>query len=663
MEQKSDVEYRAEKEYKNSREKFYLLLREIISNSIHAVLIRQNKQQNYNPRISLVIEHNETMCSIKLEDNGEGFNKKNSDYFEKLDVKNQEKEKLNFHPLGQGRLAIIYFSDNAYYETVYKDEDSIYKKRTIYYPFSTNQNLFEFGLFGEEIVDEDDSYTILNISISSQQKLGRANTFFNKYKDIKSIKNWFIETFFPFIITNDKLEFTISYNGEKEIIKKESLVAESESEDFSLLITNNENVASNYDFKLWLINSSLKIIKENQIICFARNLRSELSGGKLSYVIENDKAYQYYLTSNYFDENVDTKGERIEISDSNVVTLINDKITEVLDKRFSNVISHNIKQTKKTFDSFKKDFPSLETFIDTKKLDETKIIISREDFIKSAIEEKGQIEKKFWNNIKNDNQNEKKAFEESDDCQKLLNSSLQIYVRHRERVLEQLHQLIQKFDSDGNDKPELERKVHDLFFRKGNTLSQSDNINHLHNLWILDDKFTTFSSNFFAMSTKTGQALSDIYIWADDPEKTKQVLILELKSITKAYNAGKSDEGMIAQVKRYARDFYKNPKASLNWDVDTNKIQYTAIILANKADINKELDSNNSGSDYKEIPFLNHSYYKDDNFTKGNGNPRDKLDIRIELYSFEDIYELAQSRNTVFFKLLKKEFEVSDEKE
>ena len=45
MEQKSNVQYRAEKEYKNSREKFSLLLREIISNSIHAVLIRQSKKE------------------------------------------------------------------------------------------------------------------------------------------------------------------------------------------------------------------------------------------------------------------------------------------------------------------------------------------------------------------------------------------------------------------------------------------------------------------------------------------------------------------------------------------------------------------------------------------------------------------------------------------
>ena len=59
MEQKSNVQYRAEKEYKNSREKFFLLLREIISNSIHAVLIRQNKETNFIPQLDLNITFDE----------------------------------------------------------------------------------------------------------------------------------------------------------------------------------------------------------------------------------------------------------------------------------------------------------------------------------------------------------------------------------------------------------------------------------------------------------------------------------------------------------------------------------------------------------------------------------------------------------------------------
>lgn len=94
MEQKSNVQYRAEKEYKNSREKFFLLLREIISNSIHAVLIRQNKETNFIPQLDLNITFDENQCKIELRDNGEGFTEKNRLYFEELDKKNLERSSL-----------------------------------------------------------------------------------------------------------------------------------------------------------------------------------------------------------------------------------------------------------------------------------------------------------------------------------------------------------------------------------------------------------------------------------------------------------------------------------------------------------------------------------------------------------------------------------------
>ena len=141
MEQKSNVQYRAEKEYKNSREKFSLLLREIISNSIHAVLIRKNKEQNFTPEVRLKILFDDNLCQIELRDNGEGFTEDNIKYFDELDTKNKEKELLNFHPLGQGRLAIVFFSDFAEYETVYKDRQGVYKKRAIPYP-DTESELF-----------------------------------------------------------------------------------------------------------------------------------------------------------------------------------------------------------------------------------------------------------------------------------------------------------------------------------------------------------------------------------------------------------------------------------------------------------------------------------------------------------------------------------------
>jgi hypothetical protein len=166
-----------------------------------------------------------------------------------------------------------------------------------------------------------------------------------------------------------------------------------------------------------------------------------------------------------------------------------------------------------------------------------------------------------------------------------------------------------------------------------------------------------------SLSTKRGQELSDIYLWIDDPEKVKELLILELKSTSKAHNAGDRYESMIAQVKRYANQFYQDPTKVLGWDVDPKRILYSGIVLARKSDINKELNSNNVSGTSQKIPYLESSYFFNEKFAIGNNNiaAPEYREIRIELYSYEDIYELSSNRNKVFFKLLAGEYRASIE--
>lgn len=593
----------------------------------------------------------EIQCKIELTDNGEGFNEKNRKYFEELDKKNSEKEKLNFHPLGQGRLAIVYFADSAEYETVYKDETGKYRKKTIPYP-STSEGLFSFSAY-EEVEVKNSTYTKLTILINKQLALGRAKTFFKNYPNSELFKQWFIETFFPFIISNEALVINISLNGDCFTIKKDSIEAETQKESFELTLSDDNK----YSFILWLIKNNKPMHGDNPIICFARNLRASLSNGHLSYSIDNSEGYTLYLTSIFFDEYVDTKGERIDVSCDDIICIQN-KINEILDNKFKKVIEQNRKETQRNLKNFKSRYPSLDLFVNEGRIAEEKNVVKESDIVKSAINEKGRIEKAFWTQIdKDEEQDEDNSFSDSEDCQKLLNSSLQVYVKHRESVLRRLKTLINKYEEEGDNKPELEATIHELFLKRGATLNNSSDINHLHNLWILDDRFTIFSNNFKAKSTKSGQAQSDIYIWADAPEKTKQILILELKSTTKAHNAGNIHEGMVAQVKRYANDFYNNPTKVLNWDVNVDNIQYHGIILARKSDIKKELSSPQASGRYESIPFLENSFYCDDAFFI-DGDPRHKIGIRIELYSYEDIYQLASDRNSVFFKLLRREFDL-----
>ena len=647
MEQKSNVQHRAEKEYKNSREKFFLLLREVISNSLHAVIIREKKESNLIPIIDLDITLRENDCKITLRDNGEGFNQLNRECFVSLDTINIEKEKFKFHPLGQGRLAIVYFADSANYETVYKDDSGVYWKRNIPYP-NTSEGLFDVEDFSKEKVQDIDTYTQLTLSISKTPSFGRAHTFFKKHNTIEKLKLWVIETFFPFLIQNNKLILNLTFNGESVTIDRKSIESEIEQVPFELSLAD-----SKYTFTVWLIQSNSPMKGENPITCFARNLTAELSDGKLSYQLDNNDGYKLYLTSELFDECVDTKGERIELPNTDI-TQIQSKINETLDKKFADIIVQNKRQSNRNLNQFRNKYPSLEVFVGNDALSNEKSVVLESDIVRRAVEEKSRIEKKFWTSIDTDPIDDDSRFADSEECQKLLNSSLHIYVKHRESVLKQLHSLLPQFTEDGEPKPELESTVHELFFKRGTVLDKSSNINHLHNLWIIDDKFTTFSNNFKAKSTKNGQSLTDIYIWTDNPEKTRQVLLIEIKSTTKAHNAGDKHEGMIDQIHRYVRSFYNNPRKHLNWDVDTDKIQYTAIILASKSDIVKELMSTSDGGSYTQIPFLENSYYKDDFFPKTS--PKDKMAIRVELYSFEDIYYLASSRNDVFFRLLRNEF-------
>ena len=601
MEQRSNVQNRAEKEYKNSREKFYLLLREIISNSIQAVLIRKEKERNapqkYIPELTLDITYTEKQCSIVLRDNGEGFTDINSRCFDELDKRNIEKERFHFHPLGQGRLAIVYFTNKAKYETVYKDKDGVKRKKEFYYP-KPDEGLFSLIDLEDETTDAEDTYTNLKVEIDKQNDLGRAKTFFKKYSDITTLKQWLIGTFFPAIVSNDDLVIKLILNGDVEKITRSSIEAETNSIPFEMTFEDE----GSFKFKLWLIKRNTPLRKENPIVCFARNLMAELENGKLRYTLDSEEGYLLYLTSEYFDEHVDTKGEKIEISPADVTT-INDKINEVLDEYFKDTIKKNKEETKRNLKNFKKRYPSLDAFIPEQTVEENKGVMDEDDLVKAAIETKGRYEKKFWTQMNRPSaEDEDTPYEETVECQKLLNSSLHIYVKHRERILERLFEMIKPYGEDGEPKPELESEVQELLFKRGNLLDNSRDINHLHNLWILDDKFTTFSSTLKGKSTKPGEEKSDIYIWSDDPSSVKQVLILELKSTTQAHNAGNSKEGMIGQVKRYARDVFNKPQQILNWNEDTSNIQYQGIILARKADIIKEVTSISAGGGFKKIP-------------------------------------------------------------
>ncbi|OGT14100.1 MAG: hypothetical protein A3F73_08795 [Gallionellales bacterium RIFCSPLOWO2_12_FULL_59_22] len=650
MEQKSDVVYRAEKLYKSAREKFGYLIREVVSNAIHATVIRSTQENGtlYKPVVTVSINQEEGNVEIVVSDNGEGFTELNRKYFTHLDTRNPQKEKLHLHPKGQGRLAMVYFADRANFNSVYKTTDGVYLSKCFDYP-ELSLPLFDIEDAEGIKTDKTDTGTTLTLTLTKQQTCGRANTFFAKYSDTEKLKNWFIENFFPFFMEYEKLQLQIDLNGQKVALNRTHIEKTVSSIPFK--VDFEDETKSFCEFQLWLVKKEETPKTKNQIICFARHLCAELEEGKIEYEIDLPHAYDWFLISEYFDDHVDQKGDKIEIPLERVER-IQLELSKELDRYFEMQIIQNRVATKGNIKSAKSKFQSLSVFIDEDRAASTRKVLGEVDLVNSAIENKGRAEKNYW--IAPDS--------ESDDIGKLVNSSLHIYISHRGRVLEKFGGLIRKFDDDGGEKNEIEDDIHDLFLKRGQNLRSSTDANHLHNLWILDDKYTIFSETFRGLSSRKGQEASDIYLWSDDPDRPRELLILELKSTTSAHNAGNKYESMVAQVKRYAAQFYREPVKVLNWDIDPERILYSGIVLARKSDIYKELNSNNIGGTPKKIPFLDSSYFFNEDFSIGDNAavaPQYRP-IRIEMYAYEDIYRLASSRNNVFLKLLSGEYAVGE---
>ena len=651
MDQVSDVSFRAEKMYKNTRGKFGYVLREVIANAIHSTIIRQNTEENnkYQPYVDIFIDRTKENIQIIIKDNGIGFTEENRKYFSQLDYQNKEKIKYKFFPQGQGRLAIIYFTDSADYKSVCKEKNGEIKEINFFYPQKENE-LFDVEKMAITHSENTELETIVTLNIRDKDKLKRANTFFDNHSNCEKLRDWIIDNFLSFFMEFENLSININYAGEMFSIQRAALVADFVKKDFTISFEQEDIL---HTFNIWIIkNTDSK--NNKKVLCYARCLQVELETNALEYDIDLQENTYWIITSDYFDLYVNSKGDKIEIPASDAIAIQN-KLNETLDKYYENQIKENKKRTETNMKSTVKKYGSLRCFIDTKDIPERKVLKST-DIINRAIEEKGKIEKRYW-------QSDGKETEESN---KLINSSLHVYIEHRRRVLAQLHDMLPRFDKNGNKIECKEEEIHNLILKRGIKLTDTENINHLHNLWLLDDKFTIFSKKINALSSKQGEAKSDIYLWTDNPEKVNELLILELKSPTTAHNAGSTKEGMIAQVKRYARLFYQNPSNVIGAPlIDSAYVRYTGIIIAKTRDIFAELSSNNTPGIRGKIPFLKHSYFFNETFVTEASEVEEPrtCDIRIELYSYEDLYELANNRNNVFIKLLNNEYSINEDLE
>lgn len=579
--------------YKNKKRAVELILREAVSNAIHACII-EYRQGNigYLPQISIHVNSKEN--SIKIIDNGVGFSESDKNNFFNIAKSNELKQKNNLPSKGLGRLALVYFGKYIYFETAHNQQVFSFT-----YPLDNEVNLLDFVNQPPRDTDKPNGTTLkLNVDKSYME------TFIKKFKVIDDFEEWILDEFAFLLYDFGNLKIYIDIDSSVKNIELYKI----DTEKFEIEINKQKatleilTIDSKYKLNIRLIAHKLPI---SQSINYDRAI--------------NEVKKKIYIASPLLDDRIAADGLSAEIDD--IKQDLEQEITKILDKKFEELIKRQQEESCNNLSQTKTELPFLADFMPSFDSIKGYKIQQKKDFIQDAIQEKGKLEQSFW---------------ESNDAQldsRLQKSALYLYVKHRERVLD----LLEKMMGDSSFK---EDDFHQLLTdRKCENLKVAN-----HNLWLLDDKFSYF---FEAHNAKRGEKKVDVefYInpFIDNESKPTHIVLVELKKLKKAHNAG----SMVEQLKGYASDIYKKTQTKSGVDIDVSQCKFFGYIIANYTDIQTEYQ-NFGNKIFKSISYTTSSYEGIISFFVDGK----EIDISVVLLASQDLLNIATLRNKILFEIL-----------
>lgn len=578
--------------YKSKKNAVELILREAISNAIHACIM-EYKQENrdYLPEISIHIDSQNN--TIKIKDNGIGFSESDKKIFFDIAQSNSLKQQSNLPSKGLGRLVFVYFGKNISFETSHNK-----KSFSFIYP----PEIDLFTTINEQPKDTDNSNgTTLNLNVDENYM----ETFIKKFNTINYFEEWILDNFAFLLYDFNDLKIHISIDSNTKNIELSKI----NKKEFSIQINNQD-----YNLEILIVDSNANL----DIKLVAHKL---LIDKKIKYDrIINELKKKIYIASPLLDDRITPDGLGAEIED--IKQDLEQEITKILDREFKDFIAKQREESRNNLSSTKNELPFLADFMPSFDSIKGYKIQRKKDFIQEAVKEKADLEKKFW---------------ESNDSQldtRLQKSALYLYVKHRERVLA----LLEKMMGDSSFK---EDDFHQLLTdRKCENLEVAN-----HNLWLLDDKFSYF---FEAHNAQSGESNVDIEFYLNpfinDEGEPTHIVLVELKRLTKAHNAGE----MIEQLKKYATQIYKEAKTKGGVNIQVEKCQFFGYIIADINDIKKEENSQDEGK-FKLIPYTESSFEGVVSFMSTKGS---RIPLNITLLSAQDLLKIAKLRNKTLFEIL-----------
>jgi hypothetical protein len=617
----------------------YDVLFEAITNSIHAnaTNIICNLKSNDN----LIKGEGKPFGILRLDeiqivDNGDGFTDINYESFCKY--RTEYKKELGCK--GVGRFVFL----KVYKSVLFNSQIKNYQEsRTL--NFTIN---FDTDDLVKEKAEVAESITTLSLKNLRFQYYDIERKFDRRIElDLYKIKQRVLIHLIPtlFFYKQKGQEITIKFINENENI---SLVIDpSDIPNFNI----REFAVLNGDGNSFKFILNYKINKEpgvlNAFYCANNRTVVEFEDKDLKISLPYGFSGFMLLESEYFNSNANHERNDFDIKPIRTdmfSTLSWEMINNELKKSINDIIKAGIPATKKInkekIQEIKDERPYLVEYINGEDLDMAGIL-DKKTIIERAKKQFDTAKEKILSNAGKESYSD----EELNEAIQLTQNELVSYINDRVHVIERLKKMV-------DDKEKVEKVIHDLFMTK---YTKEDYFTvGRNNLWLLDDRFTTFS--YAASDRKISKILEDLdesfegieivndkpdlsLFFSHNPSYSKRLksVVVEIKPFDYESKSDRKKYAGVTQLIDYLKAFKSR-----------EKIEEIYGYLVTEVDL--KLADRLIGDDY--IPLFSVDdpiYYRN----------YDKIGVSVFVVSAKTLICDAEARNKVFLDIIKKQARIN----
>lgn len=569
---------------------------------------------------------------MRITDNGEGFTDERYLKFCELLKVEEDSHK------GVGRLVYLCYFDKMTVSSKFENKHRVF----------TFDNEFDETNSNMQIVDtkENVQETSILFEECTLKRLSSYNIIFPEY-----LRKRILEEFYPrlYLFKQEGRDISISINLDIQTVKKKQIVGHRNvqvllSDIPELKVVNIEaNIIRMFE-SMELHYSIRKIENSNQTflvtgLCVDHrtyNLQDIIS-------IENfPPGYEliFLLSSTLFNGQVDPSRQNLTLNETfkrQVIKLFRDEISKIIQVEIPTIKERN----EKTKESLTKTYPHLIGYFQEDEIG----VIARSKSIEEA-------QQKFLKDQKEILEATSLSDEKYDKALEVSSRTLTEYILYREKIIDKLGS-ITSADSEAD--------IHNLILPKGTVLKDHADLSMIYsnNLWLLDDKYMTYST---AMSDKTMKTIIEeitqqechdkdttepdlAIIFSSNPDENGiekvDVVIVELKK--RGIVLAKTEE-VISQLKQRAIKLMK---------YYPNKIQ--RIWFYGIVEFNDEFKLSLKNEEYTPLYSKDSLYYKENKIYLSVDDEVPHI-IGTYILSIDAFIQDAKARNLTFLELLKDGF-------